>query len=321
MALTGVDISHHQNDAGPIDWARLSGSVDFLLAKASERTDYVDAKYAVNVGWARSAGKLTGSYHFAGSSLTGSVGDPVAEAEHYVAAADHRPGELLVLDYEPGHPPADPDGWCAAFIDRVRALTGVTPLIYMSESTARAIPWSATRATGTRLWVARYGPNTGSKPAIALNVGVWGSAVMWQFTSKGSVPGLVGWIDVDEFTGTAGDWLRYGGASGAAAPVTSASAAPAGFDAAGWVRGWRAAAGDAGQVFALLQEWANAAFPAYAHIAPVAAAYGPQTVAFLKEFCRRVGVGGDGRDIGPKTAAALVEQGFAAFLARRGWRP
>ena len=322
MSLTGVDISHHQNDAGAPDWARLAGAIDFLIAKATERTDYVDPKYAVNIGWARMVGKLRGSYHYAGSSLTGRVGDPVAEAEHYVAAAGHQPGELLVLDYEPKFPPADPDGWCAAFITRVRQLTGVTPLLYMNESTARAGTWARTRALGVRLWVARYGPNTGVKPALTLNVGAWGDDVMWQFTSKGSVPGLVGWIDVDEFDGDPAAWLALGGGNPAApAPADPAPAAPRGFDTAAWVRAWRASQGATGQVFALLQEWGNQNFPAYCKIGPTAPNYGPQTSAFLREFCRRLGIGGDGKDLGPKTAAALVEHGFATFLARKGWRP
>ncbi len=38
--------------------------------------------------------------------------------------------------------------------------------------------------------------------------------------------------------------------------------------------------------------------------------FGPQMVAFLAEFGERVGVPNDGRDLGPKLAAALYEEGF-----------
>lgn len=213
MTLTVVDVSHHQNDAGPIDFGALFHAVGAFLCKASERTDYADPAYNTNMPAARAGGGVNrGSYHFAGSSLTGRVGDPTAEADHYCWVANHQPGEVLVLDYEPKIPPPDPDGWCATFLTRVRDRTGVVPMTYMSESVARSQPWTRTRATNTGLWVARYGPNTGTRPDLTLNVGAWQRPAMWQYTSNGTVPGVRGKVDLSEFYGTAQAWARYGGA-------------------------------------------------------------------------------------------------------------
>jgi len=312
MALTGVDISHHQNDAG-LDLAKLLPAVGFVIIKATQGTGYVDPAFARNMAAARAAGKLRGSYHFAGD--TGRVpGDPVREADHFAAVAGPQPGEVLVLDWEPTKAPADPDGWCAAFIARVLERTGVAPMIYMSESVARSGSWARTRALDVGLWVARYGPNTGSKPAITLNVGSWGRAAMWQFTSAGRRPGATGLVDCNEFYGDATAWLAYGGGSTRAPalvapprPVAQPQAAPA-FDVA---RDFRCEKGDRSDRIRSLQKFLNRVFPAYSRIAPTDPTYGPQTVAVVREFAHRSGIpSADGLNIGPQIAAALAKAGF-----------
>lgn len=236
MTLRGADISHWQNDAG-LNLGAFLNSVDFVIVKATQGAGYVDPKFGVNMDAARRAGKLRGAYHFAGDN--GRVpGDPVREADHFIDVVGHQPGEVLVLDYEPTKPPADPDGWCAAFICRVRDRTGVVPMLYMSEAVTRQGSWARTRALNVGLWVARYGPNTGAVPSLTLNVGAWGGFAMWQFTSSGRVSGARGTVDLNEFYGNAEAWGRYGGAAGGAAggpapaatptPVRTANVLPAG---------------------------------------------------------------------------------------------
>lgn len=107
-----------------------------------------------------------------------------------------------------------------------------------------------------------------------------------------------------------------GGAPATPTPAPAPAPAPAphvpapapAFD----VRAWRANAGDTGPVFVDLQRWAARYYSAYASFptgfAPV---YGPATVAFLRQFQARSGIrGGDGRNIGAQTAAALAAAGF-----------
>lgn len=190
MALHGVDVSHHQNDAG-MEVQRVARAVDFVLVKATQGSSFVDPQFRQNLDGVREVGRLIGTYHFAGE--TKSVpGDPVAEANHYCDSVDRRPGEVLVLDYEPVKPPADPDGWCAAFLAQAHQRMGVVPLIYMGEVNTRERSWSRTRALKPGLWIARYGKNNGLRPAIDLNVGSWGRFDMWQYTSEGRVDGCTG---------------------------------------------------------------------------------------------------------------------------------
>ena len=299
MALHGVDVSHHQNDAG-MDLRRVAMATDFVIVKATQGTSFVDPRVRQNLDGLREVGRLIGTYHFAGD--TNQVpGAPVAEADHYCNTVDHRPGEVLVLDYEPVKPPADPDGWCAAFLTHVRRRTGVVPMIYMGELNSR-VGWSRTRALGPGLWIARYGKDDGQRPGLTLNVGVWGRWDMWQYTSKGRVDGCSGPVDLDDFDGDAATWRRLGGVAAPGEP-----GGPAGFD----VAGWRATRGDRSPRIESLQRWGNRMFPAYCKIAPTAPRYGPQTAAFVREFARRSGIpDADGDTITPKIAAALAKAGF-----------
>lgn len=328
MVSTVLDVSHWQNDRGPIDWQMVArAGISGVLVKATQGSGYVDAQHAANVAGARAAGLLVGHYHYAGASGS-QPGSPAAEAAWFLRNVDHRPGELLVLDYEPGRPPGNPDEWCAQFLAAVRETTGVRPLLYMNESTARGLAWTRTRGMGTPLWVARYGVNNGQVPSVALNVGSWGAPALWQYTDRGEVAGVVGAVDLnvcylDELT-----WHVFGGGllhepTPAPAPVP----VPAAFDLAGW----RARRGATGPIFVHLQHWGNETFPAYCKIAAAAPAYGPATQAFLRELAHRAArdlrvranradlTAADGANIGDDLAAVLVHYGFGRYLQRVGF--
>lgn len=216
MTLHGPDLSHHQ---GSVDMSALRrGGADFVILKATQGTTMVDATFAPRLAAARAAGLLVGAYHFAGG------GNPVAEADYFLAHVDHRAGEVLVLDWEIAH--ADPDSWVAAFVQRVKDSVGVPPMVYMNSSTARSISWAKTRATNAGLWVAQYGTNTGVKQSPP-SVGAWGSFAEWQYSSRGGFSGVIGQIDVNEFYGDAAAWQRYGGLNAASSPPVAPAPAPA----------------------------------------------------------------------------------------------
>lgn len=215
MTLLAGDISSHN----PVtSWPAFLGSIDVLIVKISEGTGYVWPGAPVALAQARAAGKCVGGYHFYGG------GDPVAEADYFLAHYPWRPGEVPILDWEPTAPPADPDGTAAAFCQRVHDRLGVAPLVYMNSSTARSITWTRTRALGERLWVAQYGANNG-QPGTPPAVGAWGSWAEWQYTSNGTRPGVTGPIDLSLFTGTADQWRAYGTPNGASMPLTPADVA------------------------------------------------------------------------------------------------
>lgn len=211
MTLLMADVSSHNTIP---DWPAFLASVDVLIVKVSEGCVYLWTGAPNALAQGRAAGKGIGAYHFYGG------GDPVAEADYFLAHYAWQPGEVPILDWEPTSPPADPDGVAAAFCARVLGRLGVPPIVYMNSGTARSSTWERTRALGCGLWVAQYGPNTGQPPAIAPAVGSWGAYVAWQYTSNGTRPGLSGVVDLSLFYGTAAQWRAYGTPNGADMPLT-----------------------------------------------------------------------------------------------------
>lgn len=215
MPLLTADISSHNTI---LNWGTFLGSVDALICKITEGVGYrwTGAPNALAQG--RNAGKLIGAYHFA------SAGDPVAEADYFLANYAHQPGEVIVLDWEPVGYTGDRDAWCAAWCSEIIAKTGVVPWVYMNGPAARGSSWAKTRALGCGLWIAAYGTNTGAVPATPPAVGSWGSYAAWQYTSNGSRPGMAGVVDLSQFYGSPDQWRAYGTPGGTDMPMTPADA-------------------------------------------------------------------------------------------------
>lgn len=181
---------------------------DFILCKATEGCGYVDptcdAKYQMN----KAAGKLLGVYHYARPDLGNSA---EAEAEFFVNNIKGYIGEaIMVLDWESAN--KWDVAWAKRWLDKVKELTGIKPIIYMSSSVTHAYDWSSVVAGDYGLWVANYGNNDGSNHGCPA-VGYWGVIAMHQYTSNP--------IDKDEFFGDANTWKAYAGnkSSGAPAPI------------------------------------------------------------------------------------------------------
>lgn len=186
---------------------------DFILCKATEGAGYVDptcdAKYQMN----KAAGKLLGVYHYARPDLGNSA---EAEAEYFVNNIKGYIGEaILVLDWESAN--KWDVAWAKRWLDKVKELTGIKPIIYMSSSVTFAYDWSSVVAGDYGLWVANYGNNDGSNHGCPA-VGYWGIVAMHQYTSNP--------IDKDEFFGDANTWKAYAGNKSGGAPAPAPAPAP-----------------------------------------------------------------------------------------------
>jgi GH25 family lysozyme M1 (1,4-beta-N-acetylmuramidase) len=219
MTFTFADLSSHNTVTG---WPAFLASIDAGVVKATQGSSYVWSGAAPALAQFRAAGKLTGAYAFAGDLYpdgTVRCGDPTREADFFLANYAWRPGEVPILDFEPTILPADPDGWCAAFLSRISSRIGVVPWTYMNTGLAKSGPWAKTRATGSLLWAAQYGANNG-QPGPLPTVGSWGSCVAWQYTSNGVRPGVASPpLDLSFFYGDAAAWKAHG-TPGADMPLT-----------------------------------------------------------------------------------------------------
>lgn len=191
--IFGVDVSTFQ---GTINWDVLKASTSFAVMRASYGADGTDAQLSRNRSEARRVGILRGFYHFAYPQYYSSL----SEANWFVSQVGAvQPGEKLVLDYEQSL--GNQVQWCKDWLDRVYALTGVKPLIYLNLSTVNAYDWSSVKNAGYGLWLAYWdGNGDPSTPGTQ-----WGFTTIKQYSDSGSVGGISP-VDVDSFNGDASQW-------------------------------------------------------------------------------------------------------------------
>lgn len=137
-----------------------------------------DAKYAVKKSECKKLGFKWGSFH------VGTAGDPIAEADFYLATAKPAKNEVMALDLEDisKREYMDLNG-AQRFIERIKEKTGRYPLLYVTGSTHQAIvenPGTESIFAKTGIWYVRncrsiycYFPNK-----------VWQTYTLWQFASE-----------------------------------------------------------------------------------------------------------------------------------------
>lgn len=206
--MNGIDISNWQ--AG-INLSNIA--FDFLIARATEGIGCVDKYCDGYIQQAIKLGKPFGFYHFARPT-----NDPIREADFFYSNCRGYFGKgIPILDWESGN--TSKVTWAKKWLDRVYQLSGVKPVIYMSESVVNANNWSAVAAADYGLWVAKYRDNNpdynynmanaGSRPRVKW----WKFYCMWQWTSTGRLSGYNGNLDCNVFYGNQSTWDAYAGKS------------------------------------------------------------------------------------------------------------
>lgn len=195
----GIDVSNHN---GTIDWADVAADpkkIRFVWAKATEGDSFVDAYYDRNRAGAKKHGLAFGAYSFVHE---GSVSYGVAQMKHLLSVADYKPGDLApCIDWErPGGATPDQVATLEACVRYVRNETGVFPVIYGGAYVLG--PMRIPRTSVIRrcvLWLPWYGPNDGGRyPNLAPPIPQpWKAWDVHQYTSNGSVEGIVGRVDMN----------------------------------------------------------------------------------------------------------------------------
>lgn len=186
----GVDVSHW---SGNIDYKSVSDSgIDIVYIKASEGKSYVDPMLNTNYKNAKAQGLLIGFYHFFRPS---NESDALEEAHHFVnTIKGYKSNCRLALDIEVsnGLSKSTITNLCIKFLEEVKKLTGLDVVVYtytyfIKENFNKKI-------NVYPLWVAHYGVKTPG------NNGIWDNWIGFQYSESGSVRGMPGHVDLDEFT-------------------------------------------------------------------------------------------------------------------------
>ena len=205
----GIDMSNHQ---GKMDLAAVlkQTATDFVICKATEGTGFIDKYCDKFMVIAQNAKKQIGFYHFARPEYNTAR----AEADFFVRQTKGYFNKgIPVLDWESAG--KSNVKWAKEWLDRVYSVTGVKPVIYMSESVVNAYNWKAVAEAGYGLWVARYRDynidrnydmsTCGKKPVVKW----WSFYMMWQWTSVGRLNGYSGNLDCNAFYGDRAAWDAY----------------------------------------------------------------------------------------------------------------
>lgn len=196
--VEGIDVSNHN---GAIDWSKVAAAgKKFTFVLATDGTGFSNPRYSEQYHGAKNAGLIAGAYHFArpGSSSA------EVQAERFLNIADYQAdGKTLppVLDLEVdpnsggcyGLSVADMHLWTKTFNDKVKERTGKDPIIYANPSFWRQCMGGTDTFGGHALWLASYGVDS---PAVPNGFNDWD---FWQYTDQGSVAGIGGNTDLNQY--------------------------------------------------------------------------------------------------------------------------
>ncbi|WP_244404142.1 glycoside hydrolase family 25 protein [Fulvimarina pelagi] len=199
----GIDVSKYQ---GEIDWnAVRNGGIEFAYLKSTEGGDILDSRFLENWREAKRAGVPRGAYHFWYHCRPG-----VEQAAWFIRNVPKDPSALPpVIDVEwtpfsptcTKRPPREElIREVMAMANKLEAHYGQRPVLYIPIDVHRDRWVDATNSH--EIWaraVADHPDNVYERRKFRF----------WQYTERGSVPGIRGGVDKNVFAGTRADWERW----------------------------------------------------------------------------------------------------------------
>ncbi len=200
----GVDISHYQ---GNINWGEfhydtLPSPLTFVIMKASQGTK-LDSKFRQNWNAVDTTKAHRGAYHFFSFRV-----DPLKQANFYIANVPLGPGSLRpIVDVEAyGSPdplstgpltPVQLRSRLQTFLDAIERHYGVKAIIYSGNYYYKK--HLKGYFPNNDFWLAQYSKSKQAKARMEdiVNGDKVANAIMWQFSSTGSVAGIKGDVDLN----------------------------------------------------------------------------------------------------------------------------
>ncbi len=187
----GIDVSKWQ---GNIDWNQVKTSASFAIIRAGFRGSSTgalaeDPKAGTNIKGAKAAGLKVGLYFY---SIAMNEAQAVEEASLAVAIANNYGGVSLpiYIDMEDSKQTslstAERDAIVMAFCRTVQS-AGYSAGVYANKNWMTNYLTPSSYPGNISIWIARYNDTLGYD----------GRYDIWQYTSKGSVPGISGNVDMN----------------------------------------------------------------------------------------------------------------------------
>ena len=187
--IHGIDLSHYQ---GQVFWETVGENtkMEYVYLKATEGGDRIDDRYEHNIEWAHRYGLKVGSYHFFRPK------SPLRQQlENFKTQC--RPGEqdlIPMIDVETtgGLPTREFCDSLITFLGLVEAAYRQPPLVYTYRNFYNK--HLIGQLNDYKLMIAMY---TNEEPVLADGRDI----TMWQYTSKGRLVGINGYVDKSRFLG------------------------------------------------------------------------------------------------------------------------
>lgn len=200
IKMYGVDVASYQGNFDISSTSVAGKKMDFVIAKATQGTNYVNPYCDTVIQHAIKAGKPFGFYHYFDGS------DYKAEVDYFIKNTWQGYGRkgIPCFDWEQGgNRQFGNHGYLKNAADYFHSKTGVWPIIYVMASAV-----SAVASTGIfhdcALWCAGYPYNQGtwSVPNFSYSIPSDVTMIMWQFDSANGYDKNVSYIDAQT-------WAKY----------------------------------------------------------------------------------------------------------------
>ena len=185
MGKKGIDISHHQGD---IDFNKLKGNIDFAMVRTSYGDFHLDKKYKRNIEGLESIGVPYGLYHF---SYATTKEEAKGEAKGFLnIIKNYKPLYPVVIDIESSSRTENVRK--DTLVDIAKTFCSIVQNAGYYVMIYANLNYFETKLNSSILnkydkWVAEW------RDKFTYN----GNAGMWQYSSKGRMPGISGNVDLD----------------------------------------------------------------------------------------------------------------------------
>ncbi|MBA4300998.1 MAG: glycoside hydrolase [Cyclobacterium sp.] len=190
--ILGIDVSHYQ---GKINFPGLqlqikNRRIEFIMIRATMGSNGIDRQFRSNWEGARTLPVLRGAYHYYRPNE-----NSTKQAQNFIKTAKLKSGDLIpILDIEKHSTIQSKDKLREGLKNWLRIVEehyGVKPMIYTGDS----FFWEVLHNHGFDeypVWVANY------NPVMKPETRNW---VIWQFSDKGSLPGIGERVDLNVLRG------------------------------------------------------------------------------------------------------------------------
>jgi len=187
--IHGIDLSHYQ---GNVSWQTISEqtSMAYVYLKATEGGDRIDATFEKNIVMAHVYGLKVGSYHFYRP-----ITEQQKQLDNFVSQCIPEEQDLLpMIDIETtnGLSHAAFADSLLTFLEMVEDVYHQKPLLYTGRNFYNKHLQGL--VDGYKIMIAMYLPE---EPVLADGKDI----TMWQYTGKGRLQGISGYVDKSRFMG------------------------------------------------------------------------------------------------------------------------